>query len=388
MENNEKNKVGASSGKKSGTPSEKKKGKTASPKSGTSGASVKGASGKESGKSSAVKKGGTSASKSPKTAASRNSGFGNQAPKPSGGLSAGTVFLVLLTLIVLGVCAFAAVKFFTSGSSSTDLPHSEESPTVPDSGEFSIETPSPSSENSPFGSFSNKETDPTVSSLPVPTPSATASPSPSLQPSVSPTPDTSSETSPVPAEHHLVVDVPDAEDYVTKSIGQVTLRYWLPSAELDGTPVPLVTERAKDLFALIFDLVSDNYSAAESKAEFNLNTEVYFDGQDLVSLVLRFPTIAGASGGTVYNVQSLNFRLTDGKAVSLTETANRNRLIFEIYNECLNRKIENLNPALFEDDGNLCDGWFLEENTLTLLFDYHSFLDDRLEVLTMQLRLD
>ena len=98
--------------------------------------------------------------------------------------------------------------------------------------------------------------------------------------------------------------------------------------------------------------------------------------------------IAGASGGTVYNVQSLNFRLTDGKAVSLTETANRNRLIFEIYNECLNRKIENLNPALFEDDGNLCDGWFLEENTLTLLFDYHSFLDDRLEVLTMQLRLD
>ena len=70
MENNEKNKGGASSGKKSGTPSEKKKGKTASSKSGTSGASVKGASGKESGKSSAVKKGGTSASKSPKTAAS------------------------------------------------------------------------------------------------------------------------------------------------------------------------------------------------------------------------------------------------------------------------------------------------------------------------------
>lgn len=82
MENNEKNKGGASSGKKSGTPSEKKKGKTASSKSGTSGASVKGASGKESGKSSAVKKGGTSASKSPKTAASRNSGSGNQAPKP------------------------------------------------------------------------------------------------------------------------------------------------------------------------------------------------------------------------------------------------------------------------------------------------------------------
>ena len=70
--------------------------------------------------------------------------------------------------------------------------------------------------------------------------------------------------------------MPDAEDYVTKSIGKVTLRYWLPSAELDGNPVPLVTERAKDLFALVFDLVSDNYSAAESKAEFNLNTEVYF----------------------------------------------------------------------------------------------------------------
>lgn len=387
MENNKKNKDGVSSGKKSGISSEKKKGTTAAKRSENS---KKRFSEKESEKSPVMKKGSASFAKGSQRAVSRNSDPENQNPTPSGGLSAGTVFLVLVTLIVLGVCAFAAVKFFTSGNSSTDLTHSEENPMASaDTGEFSTDAPS-SSVNPEFGSSSGVQIDPTVSSASVSSPSSTvASPSlPPSSPSAPPTSDDSPETPSVSLEHFLVVDVPDAKDYRTKSIGNVTLRYWLPSAELDGKPIPLVTERAEDLFELVFDLVGDNYSAAEGRAEFNLTIEVYFDGQDLVSLVLRFPTIAGASGGTVYNVQSLNFRLTDGKTVPLTDTVSRKELIFEIYNECLNRKIENLNPALFEDDGNLCDGWFLEENVLTLLFDYHSFLDAQLDVLTMQFRLD
>ncbi|MBP3321635.1 MAG: hypothetical protein J6M12_04715 [Clostridia bacterium] len=296
--------------------------------------------------------------------------------KKQGGLSGATILLMVITLLLAAIlCCFALPHLFKSSNTTSGAPL----PSSP-SEEPSASLPEKSSPTSP--DVKNSEKEPLSSKIPSMDPSpvinpseASPSPSPDILPSKSP----SKEPEPVLEPYLKAVTETERKREIVKKEGDYacSLNYYLPQVVLPGneaaeTAVNQGIQKGLDsLLATLKENYKKNYSGMFGDIEKEITVH-FHKSEHTLSVVFYYTEIAGG-GEFVEKCKSLNFdrqngetltvfhRLTDREAVINYVTANIDG------GEHPDLDILHRQPG--QGGSALCHGWYIEGQTLTLLYN-------------------
>lgn len=296
-------------------------------------------------------------------------------PKKQGGLSGATILLMVITLLLAAILfCFALPHLFKNGNTTDAVPL----PSSPS--EDSASLPEQASPTSPDVKDSEKE--PLSSKIPSADTSfvvepSNASPSPDILPSNSP----SKEPEPVLEPYLKAVTEAERKRETVKKEGDYacTLNYYLPQVVL---PENQAAEAAvnqgiqKGLDALLSTL-RENYNRNYSGIFGDIEKEItvhFHKSEHTLSVVFYYTEIAGG-GEFVEKCKSLNFDRQKGESLTVFHrlTDRQGVINYVTANVDVGEHPEALKNILEREPGQggsaLCHGWYIEERTLTLLYN-------------------
>ncbi len=286
--------------------------------------------------------------------------------KSGGGLSFGTVLLILLTAAVVILCVALICGALAPGKKpSPSLPDSTK--TSGESGDSVVSFAGPSDSRSSLpsaGSFSSHS--------PFPESSPAESPSPFSTPGkISPS---SSKDAPV---DRVYLKVPGESDMktlrVTKDGTVCTVLYYVPvvCVPFDMAVEQRINSVLENETDKIIKSVKRNFerNIGESTDSFSRTLELeFYKGESCLSVVMRYPVIAGLNGEIYTKVTSFNFNAFTGEDMKVLDVLADRSLAADY----VKLNIEGGNDpdfSILREGEDFCDGWYVHGEKLTVLYN-------------------
>ena len=292
-------------------------------------------------------------------------------PPEKKGLSGATILLLLITLLLAAILLCFAIPHLMGADKTTD----QQPSASPSDGTLSSLPASPSSKppSSDAAPLSSPSADPLPS--PSPSPDLPTVPSPSEDPTVDP----SREPEPLPEPYLQAVRQEEyRSETVKEELGNAcTLKYYLPAVVVpESTAVEqAVNEGIKNGVEGLVNSIKNNYRKNYSGFLGPIDAEItvrFSQSETTLSLVLYYTVIAGG-GEFVEECKSLNFDRQNGESLTVFHRITDKEGIVNYVTANIDGgespDLDILHRQPGQGGNALCHGWYIDGQTLTLLYN-------------------
>ena len=292
-----------------------------------------------------------------------------------GGLSLGTILLLLLTLAALAGFLFLLIKGFPpkntteEPASSPTLSQSSPEKELPSS---PAKSPSKAEESSSLIPSEPANTPSPLPSSPEPTPTPGPTPTPTPTPSPTPSPD------PLPDPYLQAITPQERKTLQTQKEGGIcTLNYYLPRVIIPASAQmqeQINTHIEKELNSLLKTIQSNYSKNYEPMMMGSLDFEVgvrFYQSDSTISLLLSYTILAG-NGDFVDEVLSLNFDKSNGNTLTVFDRlTDRNAAISYVKANIDAGDAPDFDILLRDPSmggASFCHAWYIDGDALYVLY--------------------